>query len=364
MKQKKPRIAIVIPTYNEAENLPILIPRISAVLKKIPHEIIIADDNSPDGSYKVAQRLRAKYPAVKAICRTHNKGLSPAVIDGFAIAEAEYYIVMDADLQHDENILPEFLKRFERGDELVIASRKAQGGGVQGWSWFRRFISWGATIIARLFLPGLPSDPMSGYFGVSARLYRGMASEISPRGFKILLEIFARRNAAAVSEIGYVFKPRELGESKLSGAVMFNFLVALYDLRFGRFLPFEYVKYSLVGFLGLIVNELVLFGAKQQFRWANETAILAGIEAALVFNFFINNVFTFREQQLRGMEKLLRGLIVYHLICLLGAYINYAVALHLSTFLRVNIYVANAAGVIIASFWNFFINAQVIWRRR
>lgn len=359
----KPQISVVIPTFNEAENLPVLVPRISAALRKIPHEIIIADDNSPDGTYAVALKLRAKYPQLKAICRTHNKGLSPAVIDGFAVAEAEFMVVMDADLQHDEKILPEFLVRFSRGDQLVIASRKVQGGGVEGWSWVRRFISWGATLIARLFLPGLPSDPMSGYFGVSAELYRKIAGDINPRGFKILLEIFALSRGVRLSEIGYVFRPREMGESKLSGSVMLSFLAALYDLRFGRFLPLEYVKYSLVGLFGLAVNETVLFVLKQKFNLPNESAILPAIEAALLCNFFINNLFTFRAQRLVGLGKILRGLVTFHLICLLGAYINYAVALHLSAFVHVNIYLANAAGVVIASFWNFFINAQVIWRR-
>lgn len=365
MKRKsKPLLSIVIPTFNEAQNLPVLIPRLAAVLRKIPHEIIISDDNSPDGTYQVALKLRAKYPELRAICRTHNKGLSPAVIDGFAMAEADYLIVMDADLQHDEKILPEFLRRFQGGDKLVIASRKAEGGGVEGWSWLRRFISWGATVIARLFLPGLPSDPMSGYFGVSAELYRRLAHEINPRGFKILLEILAHSRGTQLSEIGYVFRPRELGESKLSGSVMLSFLAALYDLRFGQVIPLEYVKYSLVGLFGLFVNEAVLFVLKQKFAMPNESAILPAIEAALLCNFFINNLFTFRAQRLRGFGKVLRGLIAFHLICLLGAYINYAIALHLHNFLRVNIYLANAAGVIIASFWNFFINAQIIWRRR
>jgi dolichol-phosphate mannosyltransferase len=361
--KKQPEISVIIPTYNEAENIPILIPRIAQALKKIPHEIIVADDNSPDGTYKIAQRLAGKFPQLRSICRTHNKGLSPAVLDGFAAAHGKYFVVMDADLQHDEKVLPRFYENFKEGFNLVVGSRKTDGGGIEGWSATRRFISWGASRLAKIFLKGLPSDPMSGYFGISATTYHEIAPDVNPRGFKILLELLARVAKPRIAEVGYIFKPRTHGESKLTGSVMWNYLVALYDLRFGGILPVRYIKYSLVGLAGLAVNQAALFLFKRGFALPDETALLPAIEIALVFNFAVNNLFTFREERLRGASKLIRGLILYQVICTLGAYINYAVALHLSSFLHWNIYLANTAGVIIASFWNYYINAQVIWRK-
>lgn len=359
----KPEISVIIPTYNEALNLPILIPRIAAALKGINHEIIIADDNSPDGTYELARLLARKYPQVRAICRTHDRGLSPAVIDGFAVANADLFVVMDADLQHDEKILPFFLNRYRNGAELIIGSRKSEGGSIEGWPWPRRAISSIASVIAGIMLKGLPGDPMSGYFGISAALFRKIAPRINPRGFKILLEILAHAEGAEISEIGYIFRPRKLGESKLSYRAIGNYLIALYDLRFGKLLPIKFVKFSLVGVCGLIINQIALLILKNHFEWSNELALIPAIEVALIFNFFVNNRFTFAKEKLLRPCDLLRGFLVFHVICILGSYINYAVALHLSAFIKFNIYAANTVGIVIASFWNYFINAQMIWKK-
>ncbi len=361
--KKKPDISVIIPTYNESLNLPILIPRIAAALKSIHHEIIIADDNSPDGTYQEARQLARRFPQVRAICRTHDRGLSPAVIDGFAVANGDLFVVMDADLQHDEKILPFFLNRFQHGAEIIIGSRKTEGGGIEGWSWSRRFISAVASLIARVMVKGLPGDPMSGYFGISAKLFRQIADQVNPRGFKILLEILAHSGKVEISEIGYIFRPRTHGESKLSSRTIFSYLIALYDLRFGKLVPLRYLQFSLVGFLGLLLNQALLFLLKRQFNLPNEIALIPAIELALIFNFFVNNEFTFAKEKLRKIPELARGFLIFHVICLLGAYINYAVALHLSGFLHLNIYMANAIGIFLASFWNYFINAQMIWKK-
>jgi dolichol-phosphate mannosyltransferase len=354
---------VVLPTYNEVENLPKIVPLIEETLKGIRHEIIVADDNSPDGTYARAMELAESNPHLKAICRTHNKGLSASVMDGFAIAQGDLLVVMDADLQHDAAVLPKFLAEYANGASLVIGSRKSEGGSVQGWSALRRFVSWGATFLAKILLPGLPSDPMSGFFGIRAALYRKIAPSLNPRGFKILLEIIANAPGEPIAEVGYVFKTRQFGESKLSGAIMWSYLVALYDLRFGRFFPVRYIKYSLVGLAGWFINQLALFFLKTRLGLANEIALLPSIEIALIFNFFINNAFTFRDHRLRGVWPILKGLATYQVICVLGAYINYAVALHLVTFVGVNIYAANTAGILLASLWNYYINAQIIWNK-
>lgn len=362
-KHQTPVLSLIIPTYNEAKNIEILIPRLAKVLAKIPHEIIIADDNSPDKTYDTALHLRKKFPQLRAICRTHNRGLSPAVIDGFQIAEGKYLAVMDADLQHDESILPDMFRKLEAGAELVVASRKAEGGGVSDWSRFRRFISWGASLMAHLLFPRLPSDPMSGYFALQASLFQRLSAQINPRGFKILLEIVAKAKQIRVAEVGYVFRSREHGESKLSGAVALNYLIALAELRFAGIFSREYLKFILVGFTGIAVNQLVFTAARRFGQLPDEKALLFGIEAAILWNFSINNLFTFRDQMLRGMGRVMRGLIFFQAICLVGAYINYATALHLSHFLGFNIYLANTIGIVIASFWNYFLNANTVWRK-
>lgn len=360
---KQPTISVVIPTYNEAENLTILIPLLGKVLKNISHEIIIADDNSPDGTYDAALGLKKKFPQIRALCRTHNRGLSPAVMDGFQIAQGKYLIVMDADLQHDEKILPEIVARFENGAELVVASRKIPGGGFGDWSRLRRFISWGASFLAHILFPRLPSDPMSGYFGLTSDLFRKIAPDINPRGFKILLEIVTKSPKINIAEVGYVFRNREFGESKLSSTVMLNYLIALAELRFGGLFSREYLQFVLVGAIGILVNTGFFWLARHLFTLTDEKALLIGIEVAIICNFFVNNMFTFRDSMLRGFLGVLKGFIYFQTVCFLGAYINYAIALHLSHFLSLNIYLANTIGIIIASFWNYFLNAYVIWRR-
>jgi len=362
-KNAKPIISVVVPTYNEAQNLPILIPRIAAALAKVPHEIIVADDNSPDGTFTAAKNLEKKIPQLKSILRTHNRGLSPSVLDAFAVATGKYLAVIDADLQHDEKILPRFIENFVAGSDIVIGSRKAEGGGIEGWSALRRFMSWTATKMARFLLPGLPSDPMSGFFAIRADLYYTIAPQINPRGFKILLEIIAHAPKAKIAEVGYVFRPREHGESKLSGSIILSYLMALYDLRFGKILPIKYIKFSIVGPCGLVVNQSVLFFLKRFAHLTNEIALVLAIEVAIIFNYFLNNLFTFRETRVRGFIPNIKGLLLFQVICFFGAYINYATALHLSGFLYVNIYAANFLGILLASFWNYFINSQVIWQR-
>lgn len=362
-KRLNPVLSLVIPTYNEAQNIAILIPRLAKILAKIPHEIIIADHNSPDKTYDKALVLKERFPQVHAICRTHHRGLSPAVIDGFQIARGRYLAVMDADLQHDERILPEMVKKLEAGADLVVASRKAEGGGVSDWSAFRRFISWGASLLAHMLFPRLPSDPMSGYFALSATLFQRISKDINPRGFKILLEIVTKAKNIHVAEVGYVFKPREYGESKLSGAVALNYLIALAELRFAGVFSREYLKFVLVGLTGIVVNQLCFAVAKRYANLPDERALIVGIEAAILWNFTINNLFTFREQMLHSFGAIVRGVIFFQGICLIGAYINYAIALHLSHFLGFDIYLANTIGIVIASFWNFFLNANTVWKQ-
>ena len=163
------RLSVIAPTYNEADNVKPLVDRLSAALKDIDHEIIIADDNSPDGTWKIAEEIAQTNPRVRSLRRMENRGLYPAVIDAFNIARGRYLAVIDADLQHDETILPAMLQDMEEHDRgIVIGSRYTQGGGVAGWKASRLFISKCANFTAGLLLKRRCSDLMSGYFMISA----------------------------------------------------------------------------------------------------------------------------------------------------------------------------------------------------
>ncbi len=359
-------ISIILPTYNEAQNIPLVTERIRKVLDeaKISHEIIVADDNSPDMTWQIAEKLRKKIPHLRVLRRMVNKGLSPAVMDGFRAAAGTYMVVMDADMQHDEKVLPEFVEKFRAGADIVVGTRKASGGSIEGWSRRRRFISWGATLLAKFFLPRSPSDPMSGYFGISRDLYHEIADKINPRGFKILLEILSHSCNKKLEEVGYTFSPRVHGESKLSGSVILQYLIGLYDIRFGKIIPLRFIKYGMVGASGVVVNQAGLYLGKAFLSMANENSLLMGIEVSIISNYFLNNYFTFADRHRKGFRGQFYGLFLFHLVSIAGAVINYAVAILFSEGFGMNIYIANLIGIALATVWNFMLNIQWTWKEK
>jgi dolichol-phosphate mannosyltransferase len=357
-------ISVILPTYNEALNLPLIIPRLQAVLKPFSYEILIMDDNSPDGTYELAERLAADTPQIRAVRRLANRGLSQAVAEGFSVAKGKFMLVMDADMQHDETVIPDFIARFRAGADIVVGTRKAHGGAIENWSYMRRFISWGATRLAEIFLPQTCSDPMSGYFGLSRSFYNRISAEINPRGFKILLEILARARHATIAEVGYTFRPRQHGESKLTASVALAYLVALYDLKFGRYLPLRFVKYALVGVSGICVNALMFWLSRNCFAMRDSHSLIMAILVSIASNFFLNNHFTFSDRRLTGFRNLLWGYLKYNFICLGGAFINYAITMNLRQEFALNIDLANLVGVGVATFWNYFINLNLTWGQK
>jgi dolichol-phosphate mannosyltransferase len=226
-------ISMVIPTYNERDNLEPLISRVSSALGGRDSEIIIVDDDSPDRTWELAQELtvRTHDPRIRVIRRIKERGLSSAVIRGFAAAEGEILGVMDADLSHPPEIIPHAIDMMGNSD-MVIASRYIPGG-VCGLSFGRRIVSSAATLMARP-LTGV-SDPMSGFFFVRRNFIDGI--RIKPRGFKILLDIAASPKPKRISEVPYAFSPRMSGRSKMSLKTMLDYTLQfayLYTKRIFR----------------------------------------------------------------------------------------------------------------------------------
>lgn len=364
---EKIELSIVLPTYNEKDNIPILFERLQKTLKNIPYEIIVADDNSPDGTWKLVEEISETQENIHLLRRMSNKGLSPAVMDGLAIAKGSYAVIMDADLQHDEKIIPKMLEQLKAGNELVVGSRKVDGGGIENWAWHRRFISWGATFLAQIFLGRSVNDPMSGFFALNMNFFARVSEKVNPRGFKILLEFLNLCDKNKVTEVGFIFQSRQFGESKLSGGVMFNYLIGLFDLKFGKLLPANFIKFALVGLSGVFVNQGVLF-LGEKFLWQHTSNLnynlMLAIEVSIIWNFIINNFWTFREQAKRTLGSFIKGLLYFNLICLAGALINYAVAMYLTNHTPLNIYWANLVGIALATFWNFFLNTNITWRKK
>lgn len=224
-----PLLSLIIPTLNEAENIPALVARISRTLSTA-HEIIFADDASADGTADVAEGLRDEFPQVRVLRRTEHPGLSAAVLDGFRAARGRYLGVMDADLQHDQSILPQLVRALTTHD-VAVASRYTPKGGTLGWSFVRELQSRVAGFLSRWALGIDIKDPLSGYFVLRRSAFEAVATDVKPRGWKILLEILAALPGARVAEVPFTFRARHAGESKLNHRVALTWLRQLRELR-------------------------------------------------------------------------------------------------------------------------------------
>ncbi|MFA5137856.1 MAG: polyprenol monophosphomannose synthase [Elusimicrobiota bacterium] len=229
-------LSVVLPTYNEAANVPVVVERLAEALQGVAYEVIVADDDSPDGTWRVAQELSAKHGNVRCLRRMKDRGLYPAVLDAFREARGRYLAVMDADLQHDERILPEMLRRMREGGlKLVVGSRHLEGGGFEGMPPLRRLISWAGNILVRAAVSDRSTDPMSGFFVLEREAYLDVLPGLRPKGFKILMDILGSLPPGAkVGEVAFVFRIRRQGQSKLSFRVMTQFALGLFRLLFAR----------------------------------------------------------------------------------------------------------------------------------
>jgi dolichol-phosphate mannosyltransferase len=229
---KHPLVSIIIPTYNEKENVFALIDTIhNAFNATALYEVIFVDDSSPDGTAEAIFNLASKYPFLRVVLRPAKMGLGSAIVSGIQHASADSLIVMDADLQHPPELLPKILNKLIEGYDLVIASRKVKGGSIVGWSLYRQVISKFATILSHLVIPQtrIVKDPLSGFFGLKKSVLQGVA--ITSSGYKILLEIIVKGKYQSIFELPFTFINRKTGQSKLNIKEYFLFLYLLIKLR-------------------------------------------------------------------------------------------------------------------------------------
>ncbi len=363
-----PVLSLILPTYNEAENLPELLPALEKVLSDIPHEIIIVDDDSPDETWRVAQEIGHDRDNVHIIRRVGRRGLSSAVIEGFLSAKGEVLAVMDADGQHDMNILPKLYKSAQSGHGITIGSRYVSGGSVGEWDERRHLMSRIATGLALKVCKVKVQDPMSGFFAIRKNLFQGIAKNLNPKGFKILLDLLVCvPRDTIVEEIPFTFSTRLHGASKLSRRVQIEFLEYLYDVTVGRYIPLTFVKYCLVGGLGVLVHLGTYITASSVLRVEDNlsiagfgVAVLIAIEVAIIFNFYVNNIWTFAMSRLKGMAMLI-GFFKYNIACAFGAVANYAVSSYLF-----NVGWHDLTAVVVGAFtgvvWNYTMSRFIAWK--
>jgi dolichol-phosphate mannosyltransferase len=277
-------VAIVIPTFNEAANVPVIVAQLEAALLGHAWEVIFVDDDSPDGTADVVRRIGRLHPHVRCIQRIGRRGLSSAVIEGVLSVNAPYVAVMDADLQHDESLLVPMLRLLEsRETDVVIGSRYMEGGSVGDWSRARHAVSRIATVLSDLVVRSKVSDPMSGFFMFRRDRFLDAAHKLSGSGYKILLDLLASApEPLRVAELPYRFRPRVHGESKLDARVMVEHLGLLLAKTIGRFVPVRALVLSGVLVASIVIHLGLLSGALRWFEFglAQATASVFGVAAS------------------------------------------------------------------------------------
>ena len=354
-------LTVVVPTFNERSNIALLADKLDKVLSGIEWEVIFVDDNSPDGTSDEVRNIGAHDRRVRVICRIGRRGLAGAALEGVLAAQGRYVAVMDADLQHDERLLPQMLRALQNGEaDLAVGSRYVAGGAASGLSVDRQMASRAAGALAKLVLRVPVADPMSGFFMMPTDLAVAIAPSLWNSGFKLLMDILiTSKGRLRVREIPYLFQARLHGSSKLDSSVAFDFLVLLLARATGNILPPRSLGYVFVGSTGVVTHMLalwLLFGTGLAFPSAQVLATLA----AMTSNFLLNNALTYRDRRLRGLETI-GGLLAFYLVCSLGALSNVGVASWMYESWP-DWWLAGLAGAFIGAVWNYSISSALVWR--
>ncbi len=364
---------VIVPTYNEKKNIRPLVERVMKAFRAIPEpaELLFIDDDSPDGtaeeirtvSREVSEGEKSEFErTVRVIVRESERGLSGAVQRGFEEASGDIIAVMDADLSHPPEVLPELVETVRSGAaDVAVGSRRVKGGGIQNWPLNRRIISWVSGMMARPLVP--VRDTTSGFFALKRECIETV--QLRPIGYKIGLEVLARGRYQTVKEVPFVFTDRQYGESKLGGKVMLAYLVqlgSLYRERWPNVVRF--IQFGLVGLLGAFVDAAVFNVA----MWYVSLAILGhalggflsqslSFLVAVFFNFALNKRWTFHEQKEQARLSVFLG------VCTLGYFLRsvvFVVIINSDAWLGKilgPVALANAAlaaGIVVASLWNYF----------
>ena len=359
-------LSIVVPTFCERDNVLELIRRLEACLEQSRWEVIFVDDDSPDGTAEIVREIARRDLRIRCLQRIGRRGLSSACIEGMLAVAAPVIAIMDGDLQHDETRLPAMLEALrEQHADLVVGTRYAGGGSIAGWDASRAAMSRFATQLSRLIGTHDISDPMSGFFMLRREVLHDAVRNLSGLGFKILLDLLAStKQPLVIVEVPYTFRERFAGESKLDSGVLWEFGMLLADKLVGRYVPVRFVAFTLVGGVGVLIHLLVvallLNGVGIDFGVSQATATVV----AMIFNYSVNNVLTYRDRRRRGF-RWLTGLASFVAACGVGALANVGIASYLFEH-RTRWFLAALAGILVGAVWNYAVTRRYTWggRRR
>lgn len=359
-----PELTVVVPTYSERDNVGEVVRRLAETLTGVEWEVVFVDDDSPDGTSVVAKSIGAHDSRVRCLRRVGRRGLSGACIEGILSSSAPVVAVMDADLQHDETILPQMLQAIRSGSDLAVASRyKAGGSATEGLSPIRKWGSELATRMANTFIGTHVSDPMSGFFMIRREIVEKHAASLAGEGYKVLMDIlWTAGKSIKIAEISYRFRERVAGESKLDTLVTLDYLGLLFSKILGGVLPVRFLMFGAVGVSGIAVHLLMLQYAISilhlPFAWAQFAAVMV----AMTWNFAVNNRLTYRDARLTGRHWV-TGLLMFYLACSIGSVGNVGVASWIYSF-HATAWVAGLAGALMGAVFNYAISSALIWKRK
>ena len=359
-----PELTVIVPTRNERDNVDPVYDALCSTLEGVDWEVMFVDDDSQDGTREVVCRLASLDRRVRCVQRIGRRGLASACVEGILASCSPYVAVMDADLQHDEQLLPNMLEilKTEPFVDAVVGSRYVEHGSIGVWSWHRAWLSSLATRIGRSILQVPIADPMSGFFMFRREVFQGSVRRLSNIGFKVLLDILASSSRPLqVKEIPFQFRKRHAGESKFDALIGWQYLMLLADKIIGRIVPIRFILFALIGGIGLFVHLAVLWLCLNpgQLSFPISQAMATGV--AITGNFTLNNWLTYHDRRLTEWG-FVGGLVSFALICSIGAVANVGVATLLFTERHLRRWVAGIAGAAMSSVWNYAVTSTFTWR--
>ena len=361
LETRTAEFAVIVPTFNEADNVEELIQRLESCLEGENWEVVFVDDDSRDGTVDRLRQIARHKRHVRCLHRIGRRGLASACAEGVMSTSAPYIAVMDADGQHDETILPKMLEVLRSGDaDLVIGSRYMSGGSIGTWDASRARISRLASQLSRAVIKQDLTDPMSGFFAIRREAFESSVRKLSNIGFKVLVDVIASSpQPLRVKETPYEFRNRRAGESKLDSQAVWDYLMLLADKLIGHLVPVRFVAFSLVGAMGVFVHFGVLATLYRLVHLPFAVGQAAATLAAITGNFTLNNLLTFRDLRLKGWAWV-KGWMFFMLVCSLGALANVGIASYLFT--RETAWpLAAVCGIVVGSIWNYAVAAKYTW---
>ena len=371
------RLSIVLPTWNERDNIQPLLTLLRQQLHGQPFstEILVVDDDSADGTAELVRDLAQEQPGLRLIRRVGRSGLASAIKEGLLDATGDLALVMDSDGQHEPSAILRAVRTLLEGDhDLVVGSRFHAEAEIRGLSGRREQGSSWANAAARFSLPrayaGL-TDYMSGFFVLRLEPLLPVLRAVDVNGFKFLYELLAvSRGRLNVTEVPLTFQPRLNGSSKLDLAILWDFLISLLHSLSLRVLPRRAISFGLVGASGVVVQLLatnllmlalaISSGEALAVRQRFELALPLAVVIAASSNYLINNALTFRFERLRGLA-LLRGLLKFLLVASLPALANVGLASAFYSFVARDTVWAQLAGILVVFVWNYAASSRFVW---